>query len=105
MLYVGHCRPLLKDLHNHVVPKIADRWRDVGVQLLDPALVDERALEVIAANHPHSIEERCKSMFEKWLSTQEQASWTHLIESIKKIGLCYQASELGKKLEGEIIIQ
>ena len=51
---------MLKDLYEHVVPTIADKWRDVGVQLLDSNLLDQRILEVIAADHPHSVEECCK---------------------------------------------
>ena len=91
----------MKDLHEHVVPTIADKWRDVGVQLLDSNLLDQRVLEVIAADHPHSVEECCKSMFEKWLSTEKKASWNHLIQAIKNIGLSYLAGQLERKLAGE----
>ena len=97
----GFSRPLLKDLYEHVVPTIADKWRDVGVQLLDSNLLDQRVLEVIAADHPHSVEECCKCMFEKWLSTEKKASWNQLIQTTKNIGLLYQASQLEKKLTGE----
>ena len=46
-----------------MVPSVADKWRDIGVHLLHPTLIDNRALEVIAADHPHSVEGCCKSMF------------------------------------------
>jgi len=84
-----------------VVPTIADRWKDIGVHLLDSTLIDQRVLEVIAADHPHSIEGCCKCMLEKWLNTQENASWNQLIEAIKNIELPYLASQLEKKLKGE----
>ena len=91
----------MKDLYEHVVPTIADKWRDIGVQLLDSNLLDQRVLEVIAADYPHNIEGCCKSMFEKWLSTKKEASWNQLIQAIDNIGLSYQASQLERKLTGE----
>ena len=94
-------RPILKDLYEHVVPSVADKWRDIGVQLLHPTLVDGRVLDVIAANHPHSVEECCKSVFEKWLETQKDASWKQLLETIKSIELHSLADKLEKNLEGK----
>ena len=91
----------MKDLYEHVVPTIADKWRDVGVQLLDSNLLDQRVLEVIAADHPHSVEECCKNMFEKWLGTEKKASWNQLIQAIENIGLSYLSSQLERKLKGE----
>ena len=46
-----------------MVPSVADKWKDIGVHLLH-TFVEDRVLEVIAANHPHSVEECCKSMFQ-----------------------------------------
>ena len=96
----GRDRPLAKDLHNHVVSAVADKWKDIGVQLLDPDLINQRVLDVIAADHPRSVEGCCSSMFEKWLVTQENASWNQLIDVIKSIGLLSLASKLEKKLTG-----
>ena len=97
-------QPLLKDLYEYVVPSVADKWRDIGVHLLHSALIKDRALEVIAANHPHSVEECCKSMFKKWLDTQKDASWNQLIEVIKSIGLPFLASKLEKDVIGKVAI-
>jgi len=57
-------------------------------------------LKVIGADHPHSVEECCKSMFDKWLETQKDASWSKLIKVINNIGLCSVAEELEKYLAG-----
>ena len=81
-----------------MVPSVADKWRDIGVYLLHPTLVDNRVLEVIAADHPHSVEECCKSMFEKWLEIQKDASWNQLIEAINAIGLNSLAIKLQQDL-------
>ena len=66
------------------------------MQLLDSNLLDQRVLEVIAADHPHSVEECCKNMFEKWLDTEKKASWNQLIQAIENVGLSYLSSQLEK---------
>ena len=84
-----------------MVPSVADKWRDIGVQLLHPTIIDDRVLDVIAADHPHSVEGCCKSMFEKWLETQEDANWKQILEAIKNIGLHHIADKLEKYLQGK----
>ena len=101
---LGCDSPSLKDLYEHVVPKVADKWRDIGVQLLDPTLINDRVLDVIEADHPHSVEKCCKRVFEKWLSTKEDASWNRLIEAITIVGLKSLSSLLKKSLEGNACI-
>ena len=91
-------------MYEHVVPSVSDKWKDIGVHLLHPTLIKERTLEVIAANHPQSVEECCKSMFKKWLETQKDASWNQLIEVIKSIGLLFLASKLEKDVIGKVAI-
>ena len=95
-------RPQLKDLYEHVVPSVADKWRDIGVHLLHPTLIDSRVVEVIEAKHPHNIEECCKSMFKKWLETQKDASWNQVLEVIKSIGLPSLANKLKKDIIGKV---
>ena len=73
------------------------------MHLLHPTLIEDRVLEVIAADHPHSVEGCCKGMFEKWLNTQKDASWNQLIEAIKSIKLHFLASKLEKDLIGKDI--
>ena len=46
----GRGRPLLKQLDDHVVQAVADKWRDLGVQLLNSGLA-QSALDTIEANH------------------------------------------------------
>ena len=98
---LGCNRPLLKDLYKFVVPSVADRWRDIGVQLLYPTLVDIRTLDVIAADHQNSVKECCRKMFEKWLETQIDASWKQLLEAISNAELHSIADKLEKILRGK----
>ena len=85
------------------MPAVADKWKDVGVHLLHPTLINSRVLEVIAADHPHSVEGCCKSMFEKWLNTRKDASWNQLVEAIKSIELHTLASALGDII-GKVVL-
>ena len=97
-MYTGDDRPILRDLYDHVVPSVADKWRDLGVKLLHPTLIEQRILEVIAADHPHSIESCCKNMFEKWLNTQEDASWQQVLAGLKSMELNYLVEQIENKL-------
>ena len=56
---------------------------------------------MIAADHPHSVQECCKNMFEKWLETQENANWKQILEAIKNIELYHIADKLEKYLQGK----
>ena len=98
IMYTGDDRPILRNLYDHVVPSVAHKWRDLGVKLLHPTLIEQRVLEVIAADHPHSVENCCKSMFEKWLNTQEDASWQQLLEALQTMQLNYLADQIENKL-------
>jgi len=103
IMYTGDDRPILRTLYDQVVPLVADKWRDLGVHLLEPSQIRQRVLEVIAADHPHSVEDCCKSVFEKWLNTQEDASWEQLLEALKSVQLDYLASQIENKLKTGII--
>ena len=98
-MYIGSDRPLLRDLHDHVVNRVADKWRDLGVQLL-PRLGQERMLDIIAADHPHDVVSYCKRVLEKWLDTSTDATWNELIRALRSpsIQLHYFAGQLEQML-------
>ena len=77
---VGSDRPSLKDLYDHVVNKIAHKWRNLGVQLLRPD--QENVLNIIEAVHPHDDVSCCKRLLEKWLETTTDATWNELIRAL-----------------------
>jgi len=56
---------------------------------------------VIAADYPYGVEGCCKRMFEKWLTTQIDPSWSQLIEALKITGLCYVASQIEERIQGK----
>ena len=91
---VGSDRPSLKDLYDHVVNNVADRWRDLGVQLLRPD--QEEILDIIAANHPNDVVGCCKCVLKKWLETTTNATWNELIRALRSpsVQLDYLAGQI-----------
>ena len=90
----GNDRPSLKDLHDHVVLKVAYKWNDIAVQLLK---ADQGyKIKTVKADHPQDNEECCKRMFEIWLGTTSDATWNQLITALTSpcVGLDYVASQL-----------
>ena len=95
---VADDRPSVKDLHNHVVEGVASKWRDFGVQLLNP--VNEGIFDIIEKDHPKSIIACCQSMLRKWLETKADATWNQLLNALRSscIQLNYLADEIEHKL-------
>ena len=92
--YIGSGRPSLTDLYNLVVNNVADKWRDLGVQLLRPD--QEKFLDIIAADHPHDVVSCCKCVLKKWLDTTTDATWNELIRALRSrnVQLDYLAGQL-----------
>jgi len=80
--YIGEDLPSLRDLYIHALKEAADRWRDIGVLLLNPA-----TLRIIEKNNPQDVEKCCKCMLEKWLDTQPDACWNQLLEVLRSPGV------------------
>ena len=78
--------------------KVADRWKDLGVQLLRSD--QERMLDIIEADNPHNAVSCCKRVFEKWLQATEDATWNMLIKALRSpsVQLDYLAGQLEKML-------
>ena len=81
-VYTGSDRPSLKDLYDHVVPNVADKWEDLGVQLLRPD--QEKTLDIIAADCSHDVVSCCKRLLKKWLDTSTNATWNELIRALRR---------------------
>ena len=100
----GNDRPLLKDLYDHVVNNVADKWRALGVQLLVRP-DQQKMLDIIAADHPHDVVSCCKCVFKKWLepTTADYATWNQLIKALRSpnIQLDYLANQLEQILNTE----
>ena len=78
--------------------KVADRWKDLGVQLLRSD--QEKMLDIIEANHPHDVVTCCKRIVNIWLDATEDATWNMLVKALKSpsVQLNYLAGQLEKML-------
>ena len=76
----------MRDLIKHVIPSVATRWYELGVELLETK--HETELDVIETNHHDDAITCCRKMFSKWLQIQSHsATWDQLIQAIKNIKL------------------
>ena len=66
--------PQLKDLHNHITPHYAARWRIIGTLLGLP----KGTLDIIEHDNYHKAEPCCDAVWEKWLEVDPSASWNKL---------------------------
>ena len=99
-----YSRPSLKDLNKHVIPLVATRWYDLGLELLETK--HERELDTIEKDSKvEGAKTCCRKMFSKWLETQsDNASWDQLIQAVKNIELNNVASDIEQLLlQGECV--
>jgi len=99
-LRVGDDRPTPKDLYNHVILQAAVKWRDLGVQLLDPP--SESELDIIKEDHPQNVRECCKCVLRKWLEKTPDASWKQLLEALRSP--CVELNHLADQIEYKLIM-
>ena len=78
--------------------KVAQKWRDLGVQLLRSD--QENLLNIIAKDHPHDAVRCCQCVFETWLETAADPTWNQLLEALRSPGiqLSYVADQLEQKM-------
>ena len=82
-LPVGTDQPTIRLLNHHVRDKIAPKWRNLGIELLNEEQCAK--LDVIEGNHPQNVERCCTEIFEYWLRVDPQASWKKLIIALEQI--------------------
>ena len=75
---VATSTPLLKDLHNHITPHYAARWRVIGMLLGLP----NGTLDIIKYDNRDKAEPCCDAVLEEWLEVDPSASWGKLLEVI-----------------------
>ena len=107
LIYVGHQKPSLEFLNQHVRGSVGAKWYDLGIELLDPADIEE--LDIIEAEHPSDLNECCVIMFRLWLKKQPTASWNQLIgalrlPSIRLDTLAIEIEQMLLKPKGQLFI-
>ena len=91
ILTASEC-PTLQHLDAFVRPLIAEKWYNLGLQLL--AAED---VEMIKANHPIDASKACTAMFSLWLQKYPTSSWNSLISAIKGPGI--EKHDVATKIE------
>ena len=79
--YTGKDTPHIKDIDNHVVPKLASKWRQLGTQLN----IDQHLMDIIEHDHPNDCESYCSKMFSEWLDNNPTASWEDIITAVDNL--------------------
>ena len=98
ILFLIDCdRPALKYLNKYVKEEASVKWHDLGLELLEPE--DEGKLNEIQYSSHRNISERCKQMFQLWLEKCPEATWEHLIQALKEVGLNQLASKIHLMLQ------
>ena len=69
------------------------KWRDLGMQLLQPSDVG-----IIAQNHPGDVVGCCQRVLEEWLEKATDATWNQLIKALRSIELNHLAGQLEQML-------
>ena len=90
-------KPLLKDLYEQITPQYAADWKVIG-KLLG---VTSGKLDVIEADCPNRIKDRCNKMLKIWLEIDPVASWRKLFAAIESSALSHSKLsniEMFKKL-------
>ena len=85
---VINSQPKLKDLYNLITPEYAAHWKDIGA-LLD---VKKGILDGIERNFPSNVSWCSNELLEKWLESNEDASWKKLIQAIDKLAVTTSAT-------------
>ena len=78
-------RPALKYLNKYVKEEACIKWHDLGLELLEPE--DEGKLNEIQYSSHRDVSEHCKQMFWLWLERCPDATWEHLIQALREVGL------------------
>ena len=73
----------MKDVEDHVVTRLATRWRQLGEHLN----IDQNSLDILQHNYPNDCEECCSRMLADWLdkNTHENTTWGALIDAVDKV--------------------
>ena len=72
-------------MHNILIPKIANNWYEVGIQLFKNSQLPK--LDEIQATYSTDRRGGCIKMLNYWLQITPEATWEDLICALRKPGL------------------
>ena len=71
--------PLLQELANHFTPYYSSYWKKIGIYLK----IAKGRLDAIESDHPGDVDRCCNEMFDLWLSTDRNATWSKVCKAIE----------------------
>ena len=93
----GYGLPTIQHLTKHVLPLVAIKWHDLGLELMDACVEDEQLSAEIKKNY-HNCNECCREMFKLWIDIHAaSASWNQLIQALREPSL--ELTEVAVKIE------
>ena len=80
-------QPTIREIDRLIIRFIAPDWYTVGIQLE----IETYLLDIIRADHPHSVEDCCRTMFTRWLRYDEGTGgeprvWRTVLKALKNAG-------------------
>jgi len=76
--------PTLKELTEQIVPDYATQWKLIGTLLG----LSKGDIKMIEYDNPRNVAECCRSMLEKWLELDSEATWEKIINVINSRAMC-----------------
>ena len=88
----------MKDLYNIFIPKVANDWCDLAIQLFNESQVPR--LDEISATYSNDRRRGCIEMLKYWLKITPEATWNNLIHALRAPGL--QLMAIANDVEKEV---
>ena len=95
---VGSSKPTPKQLGRYVIPRVAAKWHELGIELYKND--DVVHLNTIQREHPGDFTKACTEMFKFWGDTYTRATWKKLIKALKAPGL--QLNDIAAKIKRDL---
>ena len=89
----------MKYLYRHIIPHVAHKWYDIGLELL--GYEHQVGLKIIKANHPTDDESCANNMLTLWLETTVDADWNQLLEIFRQPHINLQS--LASRIENMLL--
>ena len=99
--YIMFCKgsdtPTVNKIINYKIrDRVAVDWYELGVQLLREDL--QVQLDIINRNNPGDVKTCCTEMFKYWLKVDATASWSKLIEALRKINKNHLVASISREI-------
>jgi len=85
VVYSRDSRPTLRDLNRYIIPLVAAKWYDLGLELMDVG--QEKSLEIIEQDNKHDVISCCRKMMAVWLQMSDTATWDQLVNAAQSVKL------------------